>query len=109
MFLHWPGFRFDHFDRLFRSDIVDDPASSDLLLTLFVFNRTFFMGFFFLISGYFLDASLARHGAWGVAKPRLVRLGIPMFLIVVFVFRTIGYLLYGFTILLLECKQGHFV
>jgi glucan biosynthesis protein C len=77
------------------SDIVDDPARSDLLLTMFVFNRTFFMGFFFLISGYFLDASLARHGAWGVVKLRLIRLGIPLFVLVVFVFGTIGFLTYG--------------
>lgn len=77
------------------SDIVNDPASSDLLLTLFVLNRTFFMGFFFLISGYFLDASLSRRGAWGVVKKRLVRLGLPLFLIVVFVFGTIGYFVYG--------------
>ena len=77
------------------SDIVDDPARSDLLLTLFVFNRTFFMGFFFLISGYFLDASLARHGAWGVVVNRLIRLGIPLLVIVVFVFGSIGYAIYG--------------
>ncbi len=75
--------------------IVNDPARSDLLLTLFVFNRTFFIGFFFLISAYFLDASLARHGAWGVVGNRLIRLGIPMVVIVVFVFGSIGYALYG--------------
>ena len=82
-------------------DIVSDPAKSDFLLTLFVFNRTFFMGFFFLISGYFLDASLARHGAWGVVKSRLIRLGIPLFLIVTFVFGSIGYAVYG-------AGQGYF-
>ena len=75
--------------------IVDDPASSDLLLTLFVFNRTFFMGFFFLISGYFIDASLARNGPWGVIRSRLIRLGIPLVVVVVFVFGSIGYALYG--------------
>ena len=75
--------------------IVDDPDSSDLLLTLFVFNRTFFMGFFFLISGYFLDASLARNGAWGVVRGRLIRLGIPLVVLVVLVFGSIGYALYG--------------
>lgn len=83
-------------------DIVKETASSNLLQTLFVFNRTFFMGFFFLISGYFLDASLSRHGSWGVAKNRLIRLGIPIFLIVTFVFGSIGYAVYG-------SGQGYFV
>ena len=77
------------------SDIVPETATSDVLQVLFVFNRTFFMGFFFLISGYFLDASLARHGAWGVLRSRLIRLGLPMLLIVTFVFGTIGYAVYG--------------
>lgn len=77
------------------SEIVNDPARSDLLLTLFVLNRTFFMGFFFLISGYFIDASLARHGALKVVRDRLIRLGIPLFVLVVFVFGSIGYAIYG--------------
>ncbi|NNF25377.1 MAG: acyltransferase family protein [Rhodobacteraceae bacterium] len=70
-------------------------ASSGLGRALFVFNRTFFMGFFFLISGYFLDASLARNGPWGVIRNRLVRRGIPLVVVVVFVFGSIGYALYG--------------
>ena len=77
------------------SEIVNDPARSDILLTLFVLNRTFFMGFFFLISGFFIDASLARHGAWRVVRDRLIRLGIPLFVLVVFVFGSIGYAIYG--------------
>ena len=75
--------------------MVNDPARSDLLLTLFVFNRTFFMGFFFLISAYFLDASIARHGLLGVAWRRLFRLGVPIVFIVVLVFGGIGYAIYG--------------
>lgn len=77
------------------SAIVNDPSRSDVLQTLFVYNRTFFMGFFFLISGYFLDASIARHGAWGVVRDRLIRLGIPIFVIVTFVFGSIGYAVFG--------------
>ncbi len=76
-------------------DIVPETAKSEALTVLFVFNRTFFMGFFFLISGYFLDQSLARHGAWGVIRDRLIRLGIPLIVIVVFVFGTIGFLVYA--------------
>ncbi len=77
------------------SDIVNETAKSDLLQILFVFNRTFFMGFFFLISAYFLDASLARHGAWGVIRTRLIRLGIPILFFVVILFGSIGYAIYG--------------
>lgn len=76
-------------------DLVRETAKSDLLQTLFVFNRTFFMGFFFFISAYFLDSSVARHGAWGVIQNRLVRLGIPILIFVVFVFGSIGYAVYG--------------
>lgn len=76
-------------------DLVKETVKSDLLQILFVFNRTFFMGFFFLISAYFLDASLARHGAWGVIRNRLIRLGIPILIFVVFVFGSIGYAVYG--------------
>lgn len=76
-------------------DLVKETAKSDLLQTLFVFNRTFFMGFFFFISAYFLDSSLARHGSWGVIRNRLIRLGIPILIFVVFVFGSIGYAVYG--------------
>ncbi len=34
---------------------VSDPASSDLLLPFFAINAAFFMGFFFLVSGYFVS------------------------------------------------------
>jgi fucose 4-O-acetylase-like acetyltransferase len=41
-------------------------------------NQSFFMGFLFLISGYFTPGSYDRKGAWGFMKDRLLRLGIPM-------------------------------
>jgi glucan biosynthesis protein C len=56
------------------------PASSsaaeplDLLLLV---NQTFFMGFFFLLSGYFAPGAVDRRGPRKFAVERLKRLGIP--------------------------------
>jgi fucose 4-O-acetylase-like acetyltransferase len=50
-----------------------------LLLTLFmVVNQTFFMGLFYLLSGYFAPASYDRKGGARFLIDRLVRLGIPL-------------------------------
>jgi len=49
------------------------------LLTLFTnFNQAWFLGCFFLISGYFSPASFDRKGPWKFLKDRLIRLGIPL-------------------------------
>jgi glucan biosynthesis protein C len=64
---------------------VDDPANSDALLFFFAINAAFFMGFFFLISGYFIERSYDRNGAVSFLKSRLIRLGIPLILLVIFV------------------------
>lgn len=42
------------------------------------------MGFFFLISGYFIEGSYDRHGPGAFLKSRLMRLAVPLILIVVF-------------------------
>ncbi len=55
------------------------PEGSSHLLVLFVTaNQAFFMGFFFLIAGYFTPASYDRKGAWRFAAERLLRLGLPL-------------------------------
>ena len=41
-------------------------------------SQAFFMGFLFLIAGYFTPGSYDRKGPWGFLKDRLLRLGIPM-------------------------------
>jgi glucan biosynthesis protein C len=52
-----------------------------LLTTLFVgLCQFFFMGLFFLISGYFVPGSVDRKGSGKYIKDRLVRLGIPLVL-----------------------------
>lgn len=49
------------------------------VLTLFcAVNQSFFMGMFFLLSGYVTPDSFERRGAVGFLKERLIRLGIPL-------------------------------
>ncbi|WP_246148728.1 acyltransferase family protein [Nonomuraea turkmeniaca] len=58
-----------------------EPAKdpSGLLLDLLaVINQAYFMGFFFLISGFFTPGSHDRKGARAFLRDRLVRLGIPL-------------------------------
>lgn len=58
----------------------EQPPSevAGLPLDIFVLvNQTFFMGFFFLLSGLLVPRSADRRGAGGFARERLRRLGIP--------------------------------
>jgi fucose 4-O-acetylase-like acetyltransferase len=55
-----------------------DLISAVALTMLAVWSQGFFMGLFFLISGYFTPGSLDRKGTWGFLKDRLIRLGIPL-------------------------------
>ena len=54
------------------------PPFSDLLSLAVSFNQSFFMGMFFLISGYFVPASVEKKGSWKFMQDRLRRLGIPL-------------------------------
>lgn len=71
---------------------VDDPVSSDLLGPFFMFNAAFFMGFFFFISGYFVSGSYDRKGTGAFVRDRIIRLGIPLLLVSLFLFGPITYL-----------------
>lgn len=59
-----------------------DPHTSDLttlvLLPFVATNQAFFMGFFFLIAGYFTAGSLARKGTKRFLGDRFLRLGVPL-------------------------------
>jgi Acyltransferase family len=61
----------------------NDPLASLVLLVFVNVIQAFFMGFFFLISGYFTPGSFDRKGSTSFLKDRLLRLGIPL---VVFMF-----------------------
>jgi glucan biosynthesis protein C len=52
---------------------------ADMLLSAFVIlSQFYFMGLFFLVSGYFVPGSVDRKGSLRYTKDRLVRLGIPL-------------------------------
>jgi glucan biosynthesis protein C len=57
-----------------------------LIVTLFTaVNQAYFLGFFYLISGYFTPGSYDRKGTWPFLKDRLIRLGIPLLFYIVFI------------------------
>lgn len=66
---------------------------SAILLTIFTaVNQSFFMGFFFFLSGYFTPRSYDRKGAGAFLKERLLRLGIPLIIYVFILGPIITYL-----------------
>ena len=55
------------------------PALSSLLLTLFcATNQAWFMGFFFLLAGFYTPGSLAKKGYARFLLDRFLRLGLPL-------------------------------
>lgn len=54
------------------------PQAFRNLLVLALVNQGWFMGAFFLLSGYFTPRSFDRKGAGSFLKDRLIRLGIPL-------------------------------
>ena len=57
-----------------------DTLANDVLTIFLALNQAWFMGAFFLVSGYFSPASFDRKGTWLFLKDRLIRLGIPLVL-----------------------------
>lgn len=66
----------------FYNEPPHDPSGSALDI-LVVINQSYFMGLFFLISGYFVPGSIDRKGAGAFAKDRLIRLGLPLLAFVI--------------------------
>lgn len=57
----------------------EEASSSNQILVGFnAINQSFFMGFFFLISGYFSAASLSRKSVREFVADRCLRLGLPL-------------------------------
>jgi fucose 4-O-acetylase-like acetyltransferase len=57
----------------------EEPNASNLTLLVFnATNQSFFMGFFFLLAGYFTPAALQRKGEAAFVRDRLLRLGLPL-------------------------------
>jgi peptidoglycan/LPS O-acetylase OafA/YrhL len=65
---------------------VTETVSSPFLGPFFAVNAGFFMGLFFLVSGYFTGGSHDRRGSARFAKDRLIRLGVPVAFVSLFVF-----------------------
>jgi hypothetical protein len=64
----------------FYREIAPSPSLSSVLLSLFcITSQAYFMGFFFLLAGYFTPGSLDKKGYRRFLQDRLVRLGIPLF------------------------------
>ena len=60
-------------------ELPTTASLTGILFTLFVStNQAYFMGFFFLIAGYFTPASYDRKGPGKFLVDRLIRLGIPL-------------------------------
>jgi len=67
----------------FYHEMESSWTPSSLLLTLFVVtNQAFFMGFFFLLAGYYTPASLERKGYARFIGDRFLRLGLPLLIFV---------------------------
>jgi peptidoglycan/LPS O-acetylase OafA/YrhL len=63
----------------FYHEVKSSASLSSLLLTLFCgTNQAYFMGFFFLLAGYFTPASLERKGYARFIGDRFLRLGLPL-------------------------------
>src|SRR5579862_9323365 len=63
----------------FYNELRPSGSISSLVLTLFVAtNQAYFMGFFFLLAGYFTPASLERKGYGRFLGDRFLRLGLPL-------------------------------
>jgi hypothetical protein len=63
----------------YYNELRPSGSASSLLLTLFVAtNQAYFMGFFFLLAGYFTPASLERKGYARFLGDRFLRLGVPL-------------------------------
>ncbi|HLZ60822.1 MAG TPA: acyltransferase family protein [Ktedonosporobacter sp.] len=67
----------------------NDPAALWVLGLFVLINQGYFMGFFFLISGYFTPGSFDHKGPASFFKDRLLRLGIPL-LVFLFVFNPLS-------------------
>jgi peptidoglycan/LPS O-acetylase OafA/YrhL len=81
-------------------EISGASGLSGLTLTLFcAVNQAFFMGFLFLLSGYFTPPSFAHKGARRFILDRALRLGVPLLFF--------GFILGPVTIALAEIDNGH--
>ena len=68
-----------------------NPERSEILGWFFYVNASFFMGLFFLISGYFIPSSINKKGIKLFIKDRLIRLGLPLVFMSFILFAPLAY------------------
>jgi len=70
---------------------VSHAQHAAILGPFFHVNASFFMGLFFLISGYFLPAAVAGKGTLAFLKDRFLRLGVPILFFVFVLFPALSW------------------
>jgi peptidoglycan/LPS O-acetylase OafA/YrhL len=97
--LHHTALTYGAIGGWFWREIDPSSSASSRLLILFVTtNQAYFMGFFFLLAGYFIPLSLERKGYARFLCDRFLRLGIPLL--------AFGLFLGPLTAALVEAFQG---
>src|SRR5215469_3221672 len=77
--LHHTAITYGAIGGWFYYELKPSGSPSSLLLTMFCgTNQAYFMGFFFLLAGYFTPGSLQRKGYARFLGDRLLRLGVPL-------------------------------
>jgi peptidoglycan/LPS O-acetylase OafA/YrhL len=77
--LHHTAITYGAIGGWFWYELKPSRAISSQLLVLFcTINQAYFMGFFFLLAGYFTPASLERKGYGSFLRDRFQRLGLPL-------------------------------
>jgi glucans biosynthesis protein C len=61
-------------------EYLHDPFTNLVLNIAMAVNRTWVLGCFFMISGYFTPGALDKKGTWSFMKDRLLRIGVPLVL-----------------------------
>jgi peptidoglycan/LPS O-acetylase OafA/YrhL len=77
--LHHTAITYGAMGGWFWHEVQPSRTPSSILLVLFcTINQAYFMGFFFLLAGYFTPASLERKGYARFIGDRFLRLGLPL-------------------------------
>ena len=91
--LHHLAITYGHSGGWYYYEGQPDMVTS-IVFTLFnAVNQAFFMGFFFMISGYFTPGSYDRKGGGSFLKDRLLRLGIPLLFFIIIIDPLMAYVL----------------
>ena len=83
--LHHLAITYGHTGGWYYYEGQPDDLATIVFLLFNAVNQAFFMGFFFMISGYFTPGSYDRKGTGPFVKDRLLRLGIPLLFYIVII------------------------